>query len=473
MNSICYNIRKIRTEKSVTQNQLAEKLQVTHQTVSNWETGKSAPSVDLLPDIAKALDVDINTVLYGRPKETEKKDKKRILLFVFSLLFYAGYQLFLYYFTSKYGKYAVNDSRLYSLVWTVLMAVCIPSIYILPVATVTEYLSKKYVTDYSFISKNSSAVRKVLWTLRAYYVLCFLYFYAGSYIFNGNILPEPVRMIWQQSFMFFTDGRVHLILWAVIYGLTFEPGKDIGILLLSDSPKNTIAKNLKAIRTEQKLTQSRMAQKLFVTQQTVSNWEQGKAMPDLPMLMEISRKLNVDIYRLLYNPPAKSPKGKIKLAARLTAILCLTVILLFFDNMSYINIYWLRYKGLTDMVEKAVVKPLILFLLPVAVLQLLENSGGFKYRFYTKYSLIVKVSVVLIMILFRLICVPEFIEELADVIKTSQPLLYIQLKESLLPRSITKYTTMITVFISRKMPWIFSVLGALYKITAPKTRYKL
>ncbi len=63
---------------------------------------------------------------------------------------------------------------------------------------------------------------------------------------------------------------------------------------------HSISKNLKLIRQQRGWTQQQMADVLFVTRQTVSNWENGKSMPDLNMLTDISEKLNVDVNILLY-----------------------------------------------------------------------------------------------------------------------------------------------------------------------------
>lgn len=63
---------------------------------------------------------------------------------------------------------------------------------------------------------------------------------------------------------------------------------------------HSISKNLKLIRQQRGWTQQQMADVLFVTRQTVSNWENGKSMPDLNMLTDISEKLNVDVNVLLY-----------------------------------------------------------------------------------------------------------------------------------------------------------------------------
>lgn len=46
----------------------------------------------------------------------------------------------------------------------------------------------------------------------------------------------------------------------------------------------SVAKHIRRLRTEQHMTQEDLAEKLFVTRQTVSAWETGKAQPDLETL---------------------------------------------------------------------------------------------------------------------------------------------------------------------------------------------
>lgn len=72
MRDIGKNIRQLRTQKNMTQDELAEKLFVTRQTVSNYETGRSRPDVEMLAKIAEVLETDANTVLYGPAPAPDK-----------------------------------------------------------------------------------------------------------------------------------------------------------------------------------------------------------------------------------------------------------------------------------------------------------------------------------------------------------------------------------------------------------------
>lgn len=68
MKHIGKSIKKHRTEKGMTQDQLAEKLNVTRQAISNWETGKTQPGIETLTTIATHLGISVETLIYGRAR---------------------------------------------------------------------------------------------------------------------------------------------------------------------------------------------------------------------------------------------------------------------------------------------------------------------------------------------------------------------------------------------------------------------
>ena len=59
MSNIGKTIKKIRAEKGLTQEQLAEQLHVTRQAVSNWEQEKTQPDVETLTTMAEVLEVPV------------------------------------------------------------------------------------------------------------------------------------------------------------------------------------------------------------------------------------------------------------------------------------------------------------------------------------------------------------------------------------------------------------------------------
>ncbi len=58
-------IAALRRERGLTQEELAEKLNVTAQAVSKWECDNSCPDISLLPTLAKLLGVSTDTLLTG------------------------------------------------------------------------------------------------------------------------------------------------------------------------------------------------------------------------------------------------------------------------------------------------------------------------------------------------------------------------------------------------------------------------
>lgn len=58
-------IKKLRENKKMTQEELAQKIFVTSKAVSKWETGKGFPDVGLLESLGKALDVSVIELLSG------------------------------------------------------------------------------------------------------------------------------------------------------------------------------------------------------------------------------------------------------------------------------------------------------------------------------------------------------------------------------------------------------------------------
>lgn len=61
-------ILKLRTERGMSQDALADKIMVTRQAVSRWENGDTVPNTDTLKLLSKEFDVSINTLL-GEPRK--------------------------------------------------------------------------------------------------------------------------------------------------------------------------------------------------------------------------------------------------------------------------------------------------------------------------------------------------------------------------------------------------------------------
>lgn len=64
------NLRKYRKEANLSQVQLAEMLSYTGKSISKWELGVTLPPTEILPDLAKVLGVDLNTLFDFREEPT-------------------------------------------------------------------------------------------------------------------------------------------------------------------------------------------------------------------------------------------------------------------------------------------------------------------------------------------------------------------------------------------------------------------
>ena len=72
-------LQKLRKQKGLTQEELAEKLYVTRTAVSKWESGRGYPNIDSLLAIAKFFSVTVDELLSSgeaiRLAEEDRREK--------------------------------------------------------------------------------------------------------------------------------------------------------------------------------------------------------------------------------------------------------------------------------------------------------------------------------------------------------------------------------------------------------------
>ena len=101
-----------------------------------------------------------------------------------------------------------------------------------------------------------------------------------------------------------------------------------------------IGKFIKEIRTKNNLTQEQLAKKYGVTYQAVSKWENGKNLPDVILLRQMSKDFNISVEDLLDGEKSikKIDKKKIIIISLLVIIIISASFLLFellFSNDSF------------------------------------------------------------------------------------------------------------------------------------------
>ncbi len=96
-----------------------------------------------------------------------------------------------------------------------------------------------------------------------------------------------------------------------------------------------IGELIKKIRKENNLTQAELADKLGVTYQAVSKWENGKNIPDIAILKQISNEFNINLDDLLNGEhiiSEKKKKGLLIGGVVLFILILVTIILLIIGN---------------------------------------------------------------------------------------------------------------------------------------------
>lgn len=74
-------LKALRKDKNLTQEELADKMNVTRRTVSRWETGANLPDLSILVELADLYDVDMREIFNGeRKNETMEKDLKETMM---------------------------------------------------------------------------------------------------------------------------------------------------------------------------------------------------------------------------------------------------------------------------------------------------------------------------------------------------------------------------------------------------------
>lgn len=68
-------LKELRKEKNLTQEQLAEQLNVSGRTVSRWETGTNMPDVSILVELAEFYNVSISEIIDGERKSERMNEE--------------------------------------------------------------------------------------------------------------------------------------------------------------------------------------------------------------------------------------------------------------------------------------------------------------------------------------------------------------------------------------------------------------
>ena len=91
-------IKKYRTLQNLSQEQLAFKIFVTRQTISNWENDKNYPDIKSLVLLSYLFDISLDTLIKGDVEKMEEKIKNNDVK-KFSKIYFIRTALAIFYFT--------------------------------------------------------------------------------------------------------------------------------------------------------------------------------------------------------------------------------------------------------------------------------------------------------------------------------------------------------------------------------------
>ncbi len=102
------NIKKLRRERDLTQEELAEALGVTPKAISAWECDRSAPDLSMIPLLCRIFDVTADALL-GINIEQKEEEVQAIIDHAHELMRYGNYEEAHMYLKEARKQYPMNE----------------------------------------------------------------------------------------------------------------------------------------------------------------------------------------------------------------------------------------------------------------------------------------------------------------------------------------------------------------------------
>lgn len=114
-------LKDLRLDNEMSQEELAEKLFVSRQAVSNWEVGKSVPDYDILVKLADLYNIKVEEILRGKKIYnnkiyrfftnvfSERNKKRKVIYIIIGIILFLFICYMSVYFFSTYGKIKFYD----------------------------------------------------------------------------------------------------------------------------------------------------------------------------------------------------------------------------------------------------------------------------------------------------------------------------------------------------------------------------
>ena len=169
-------IKTKRKEKNLTQQELAEKLNVTEKAISRWETGRGTPDISLLIPLSKELGLSTNELLNGEENieeivnyiDNNKKVKNKTPLIISVIIYGITLILYLSYLKVEYGMSKLQISYKGELVFN--------TIFIILIAVSNKILGTYYVDkieEKNKIKKTTYIIALIIYTIMIFNLTLF------------------------------------------------------------------------------------------------------------------------------------------------------------------------------------------------------------------------------------------------------------------------------------------------------------
>ncbi len=188
-------IKTKRKEKGLTQEELANKINVTEKAISRWETGRGTPDISLLVPLSKELGISVSEILKGKENIKEDKNIKEIVYYIdktkkekdnhvitiATIIYGFLLLLYLYYLRVNYDLDTFNISYLGELMYN---AFFISSVF----------LTNRYIANYYFDTiEDRERMNKISYIMIfvIYLVMVFnMTIFARNFnVYDHNIVP--------------------------------------------------------------------------------------------------------------------------------------------------------------------------------------------------------------------------------------------------------------------------------------------
>lgn len=143
------NLRKYRRERKLSQKEVAEKLNVTRQVISRWECDLTIPDIQILQQLAKLYEVDMEELLQ---EESSAVKNEEIVALIYGIVLAAAFQIPIVNIVVSLFVLLKYKNRKYSIYIRAAAVVCL-----------IIGLYNTYGAFYTCFNPNSTIKNKYLW----------------------------------------------------------------------------------------------------------------------------------------------------------------------------------------------------------------------------------------------------------------------------------------------------------------------